>query len=264
MWFKQIQLFQLPSSISCSSEDLTDQLESLTFKLCLPSMPFSMGWTSVLNEEDAPLIQCMNNCMMLCLQIEEKILPATVIRQELVEKIKQIEVSENRKVQQKEKYTLKDEIILSLLPRAFSKLTRIYAYIDTKHHWLVLGSANEKRTEQFLSMFRKTIDDQINFLELKKLSPIMTHWLKHKNCLSSFAVEKICMLQDPNQQTRIVRCYQQDLFANSIQSLINDGYEVKEIALSWQNQVHFILADDFSLHSVQFQDEIREQAENMC
>lgn len=80
-------------------------------------------------------------------------MPPIVVRQKLIKKIKQIEVSENRKVGQKEKYALQDEIRATLLPRAFSKLTKVYAYIDTKNHWLILGTANTKKAEQFYICF---------------------------------------------------------------------------------------------------------------
>ncbi len=71
------------------------------------------------------------------------------------------------------------------------------------------------------------------------------------------------MLQDVDQQNRIIRCQHQDLFASSIQSLLKGGCEVKQLALSWQEQIYFVLADDFSLRSIRFQDEIKEQAKDM-
>mgnify|MGYP003574952026 FL=1 len=79
---------------------------------------------------------------MICLQVEEKILPAVVIRQELNRKLKKLKRRKNRKVYQKEKYSLKDEFIVTLLPKAFSRLTRVYLY-DIKNHLLVLGTTTK-------------------------------------------------------------------------------------------------------------------------
>ena len=263
MWFKQLQLFQFEGSINYSIDVLKEKLEPLAFTQCLPSMPQSMGWVSPIDDDNMPLVRSINSYIMLCLQIEEKILPATVIRQELSELIKQIETSENRKLRPKEKGTLKDQITITLLPRAFSKFTKIYAYIDTKNHWLVLGTANVKKAEQFISMLKKSIDGEIHSVDVKKVSSIMTNWLKHQNYPSSFSIEKACVLQDPNQENRIIRCKQQDLFASSIQSLIKDGCEAIQLAFSWQDRVNFILANDSSLSSIQFQDEIIAQAKEM-
>ena len=262
MWFKQIQPFQLSDSFKYSKNTLEEKLELLTFASCLPSMPYSAGWISPI-DENGPLVRSINNYTMLCLQIEEKILPATVVNQELSEVIKQIETSENRKLRPKEKYALKDEIIITLLPRAFSRLTKIYAYIDSKNHRLILGTANPKKSEQFFNIFKKLFSEEIKSIEIKKLSSIMTNWLKNKNYPSSFSIEKACVLQDPSQENRIIRCKHQDLFATGIQSLIKDGCEAIQLALTWQDQVTFVLANDFSLNSIQFQDEILEQVKEM-
>lgn len=263
MLFKQIQLFQLTDSCNYSAEHLTEQFEQLKFMPCLPSMSVGMGWAPVLDDNEAPLLRAVNDCIMFCLQIEEKVLPAAVITQQLNEKIKLIEAAENRRIRQKEKLSLRDEITITLLPRAFTKMVRVYAYIDNKNHWLVLGTTNAGKTEQFMSIFKKTITENIAPLKVKKPSSLMTQWLKDKNYPTAFAIEKACVLQDPTKQTRVIRCQQQDLFSTSIQSLLRDSCEAKQLALSWQDQVNFVLADDFSLRSIQFQDEIRQQVKEM-
>lgn len=263
MWFKQIQVFQLTDSKLYTPENIIEKLQPLVFKPCPPSMASSIGWTSPVDEPDAPIVRAVNGYIMFCLQFEEKILPATVVRQELSQVIKRIEVAEDRKLRQKEKLSLKDEVILNLLPRAFSKLTRVYAYLDTKNQWLVLGTTNANKTEQFLNMFKKSITESIETFELKKLAPIITHWLKHKSYPTSLAVEKSAMLQDAQEKSRIIRCQQQDLFASSIQSLIKDGCEVKQIALTWQDRVKFILSEEFLLRSISFEDEVIAEAKAM-
>jgi recombination associated protein RdgC len=264
MWFKQVQLFQMKDSVNFQPKELEENLALLAFQPCLPSHPSSAGWVSPIEEEGAPLVQAINGYLMICMQFEDKVLPASVIKQELVERIKQRETREERKVRQKEKLALKDEVILSLLPRAFGKISRVYAYIDTKNKCLVLNTTNAKKTEQFISMFQKSVTEQINSYEIKKPSPIMTHWLKNQSSPTAFAIEKSCVLQDPNQQNRIIRCQQQNLFANPIQALVKDGCEVKQLALSWHDQVKFVLAaEDFSLRSIQYEDEITSQTKDM-
>jgi len=255
MWFKQLQLFQLTSSISSSSHHLAEQLEPLAFNPCLPSMPASMGWVSPVDEEGAPLTRGINGCIMICLQIEEKILPASVVGQTLKEKIKHIELAEARKVRQKEKLSFKDEIIQTLLPRAFSKLTRLYAYIDTKNHWLILNTISPAKTELFISMFKKSLDEGISSFEIIKPSSIMTSWLKNKDYPSFFSIEKSCVLQDPDQQNRVIRCQQQDLFDVSIQSLVKGGCEVIQMALCWHDRLNFVIADDFSLRTIRLMED---------
>lgn len=264
MWFKQLQLFQLQNANQITKDILQEKLEALAFTPCLPSLPHSTGWVSPLEDlEDEPLVRMINGNLMMCLQVEEKILPATVIRQELNELVRQMEASESRKLRQKEKLNLKDEIMMSLLPRAFSRMSRTYGYIDTKNNWLIIGTSSAKKAEQFISMFKKAVSEDVSSLDVSNISAVMTHWLKQQSYPSSFAVEKACMLQDPSQENRIIRCQHQNLFADAIQSLIKEGCDVMQLALSWQDRVNFVLAHDFSIRSISFQDEIIEQVKEM-
>lgn len=255
MWFRQIQLFQLTTPISSSAASLNDRLSALAFKPCLPSMPVSMGWVSPIDDEEGPLARGLNGCIMLSLQIEEKILPQTVVGQVLKDKVKQIELNEARKVRQKEKLSFKDEIIHTLLPRAFSKLTRINGYLDTRHGWLILNTISPKKTELFLSTFKKSLGDGIGSFDVIKPSSIITEWLKTQNYPNLFSVEKSCLLQDPNDQTRMIRCQQQDLFANGIQSLVKEGCIAIQLGLCWHDRLNFVLADDFSLRGIRLADD---------
>lgn len=255
MLFKQIQLFKLTSPMQSSPNALAEKLLPFEFKPCLPSMPSSFGWVSPIDEEGAPLTRGLNGCIMITLQIEEKIMPASVVALALKDKVKQIELSDGRRIRRKEKLTLKDDVVMTLLPRAFSKFTRINAYIDTRNGWLILNSTSASRTETFISMLKKAIGDGIEAIEVAKPSSIITHWLKSQDYPKEFSIEKSCTLQDPNQQNRVIRCQQQDLFAGSIQDLVKDGCEAIQIGLCWQDRLSFVMANDFSIRSMHVTDD---------
>ncbi len=263
MWFKQARLFQLTHTLGYAPSTWAEKLMPLTFEECPPSFAYSIGWVSPIEMEGALLVAALNGYLMICLQIEEKILPALVIRQELLKKVKDIETTQSRKVGMKEKMALKDDITATLLPRAFSKLTRIYAYIDTKNNGLILGTCNPKKTEQFLSLFKKSMGDIAESSSIKKISHNMTSWLARDNGLAHFSIEKSCVLQDANQQRRIIRCQEQDLFANSIQTILKEGCEVTQLALNWQDRINFMLLQDFSLQSIRFKDQLLTQVSEM-
>lgn len=271
MWFKQIQIYQITMPIPTSANELAKRLEPFAYHPCLPSMPQSIGWVSPLemDGEELPLTRGLNGCFMLCLQIEEKILPNDVINNAVKDKIKHIELEEDRKVRRKEKLNIKEEMTFTLLPRAFSKLMRIYAYIDTRHQWLILNAASPKRTEQFMSLFKKSLGDGVTHFDLIKPSSVLTHWLKEQAYPDTFAIEKTCVLQDPNQENRMIRAQQQDLFADSIQALLTEGCEVIQLALCWYDKVNFVINQEFVLRGIHLaeddvldgQDEIETKAQ---
>lgn len=262
MWFKQAQIFNLSAPVLNDPHALEEQLTPLEFNPCLPRLPFSTGWVSPMDEEEAPLVHANHHYLLLCMQLEEKILPAIVVRQALAEKIKDIEKKQSRTVYQKEKYALKDEITQTLLPRAFSKLSRIYAFMDVQNNVLVIDTTATFKVEKFLELFKKTFGNaSYHSVETKKIGPSLTRWLLHDDCPRSFSIEKACVLRDPRQQSRVIRCQQQDLSAAGIQSLLKDACEVHQLSLNWEDKINFTLLDDFTLKSIQYTDEVLALAE---
>ncbi len=256
MWFKQIQLYSFNEHVAFDPEAIETKLESLAFTPCLASLPASLGWVPPLDQEEATLVEAINGCMMICLQFEEKLLPATVVRQELNNKIKEIEANRDYKVRGKEKLALKEEITHTLLTRAFTKITKVHAYIDTKNQWLFVNTTNAKKLESFVSLFKRTLDINISAPEVKKPTSVMTHWLLHDSCPTSMGIEKSCVLQDLNQQNRVIRAKHQNLFASSMQELLKDGCSVQQLAVSWKDYLSFVIAEDFTLRGINFGDEI--------
>ena len=262
MWFKQVKILQLTTLIY-DAETLEGQLSNLAFQPCLPSLPSSYGWVSPLQQDNAPLVHAANGYMLLCMQVEEKILPAMVVNQALQEKVRVLENQQDRKLAKKEKYSLKEEITQSLLPRAFSKFTRVYAYIDLKNAWLVIGSNVAGKCEKFLELFKRSQQDfMVQAVNVKKISPILSQWLLHDNSPDSLLIEKSCVLSDPKQQSRVIRCQEQDLYAAAILSLLKEGCEVFQLSLSWQGKIHFTLSEDFGLKNIKYQDTVLDLAKD--
>ncbi|VEB42933.1 Recombination-associated protein rdgC [Chromobacterium violaceum] len=67
---------------------------------------------------------------MVSMRREDKVLPASVIRDFVEMKVQEIEDKELRKVGRKEKLALKEQITDDLLPRAFVRSGRTSAYLD--------------------------------------------------------------------------------------------------------------------------------------
>jgi recombination associated protein RdgC len=109
MWFKQAQLFKFEDKFSFDAKELEDQLEPLAFTPCPAGLPISHGWISPTDEEDS-LVYSVPDFLLICLQTEAKLLPVSIVRQRLNEKIKQIKVTQDRKISYKERNSLKHEV----------------------------------------------------------------------------------------------------------------------------------------------------------
>lgn len=256
MWFKQIKAFEILGPIN-EIASLEEQLEKLTFEPCSTHMPFAAGWFAPLDEEEDMLVYEYKNYKMICLQTEEKIVPIYAIQQALAATIKQIEITQQRTVSNKEKLILKNQIYSNLIPKAFSRINKIYAYFDLANKWLILNTINPRKIETFLAIFQKTVAElSLTPLPVKNLTAIMTNWLQLESYPKSLSIENHCILKNARKAKSIIKSQGHDLFSKEIQLFLRDGYQVDQIAITWQDQVTFILKENFNLANIKYGEQV--------
>jgi recombination associated protein RdgC len=91
---------------------------------------------------------------LLCINIEEKILPAEVVRRKADEVIERIEEKEQRKMYRKERKQIQDDVTASLLPQAFTKHKRVHAVFDLKNHLLIVDASSENQADKMTNLIR--------------------------------------------------------------------------------------------------------------
>ena len=257
MWFKNAQIFRVLSDLAYDPEALENELKAFAFTDCLPTFSESYGWFNPMGQEGGPLVYAANGYLMICLQFEEKVLPASVVKHELDLKVKEIQDKEERKVGRNEKRDLKDALIYKLRPRAFSRFTKIHAFFDTAGQRLILDSVSASKTEKFIAMLKKSLPNMmVTIPDVKKPRYEMTQWVQNDNTPGELLIQKSCTLQDPQDQQRVIRCQKQNLFSKHIQGLLKEGCEVKQLSLSWNDQIEFALAEDFTLRGLRFGTEL--------
>ena len=264
MWFKNLALFQFTEQFTLSAKELEKYLTEHAFSPCTKSVPVAMGWVVPSLAVNAPIVYAKSGFMMISFKVQEKIVPAGVIKELLDEKIEEVMLKESRKVKKKEKDRLKEEIYQSLLPRAFNRNTFIDAYIDKKAGWLLVNASSVKKAELLTMNLRKALGGLKIFTpEVLPVSMLLTKWLKTNQYPQDLTIEDQCVLQDNKDTLGIIRCQRQNLFTDEIISLINSGREVIELGLSWQDQLSFVINDELIFKSLKFLETIEDQVNNI-
>jgi recombination associated protein RdgC len=253
MWFKNLRVFRLTQTWTQTAEDLHKNLEAFQFHPCGGSDVFRYGFTSPLGKESDQLVHATNGRLMICVKRQEKILPSGVIKEQLEEKVAAIEASEQRKLGRKEKQGLKDELIFSLLPKAFTRSRLDFAYIDPKENWIIVNSASAKRAEDVLSKLREALGSLPCIPLTSKHLPaqIMTRWLREARIDGPFEAGDECELV-ASKDGRVIRCKKQDLSASEIRNHLDLGMQVSKLALIWKESVEFILDDQLAIKRLKF------------
>lgn len=261
MWFRNLQLYRIGKSVNLDPDILETRLAAEAFRPCGRMDSTTLGWTTPLGRHGQQLIHAANGYFMLCARREEKIIPATVVRQLLEEKVADVEAAEDREVYRREKLRLKEEIMVDLLPRALSRVSNQFAYIDSRNRLLIVDSASASKAEMLIGLLRDTlgrfpaIPVEVN----NSLPGLMTRWLNGEPMPSGLSLGSECELRHPDPEGGIVSCKHQDLGAGEVRNHIKAGKYAVRVALNWKDRLNCVLHEDLSLHRLKFDDIVHEQ-----
>lgn len=259
MWFKNLTIYRFNKPFSVTTEALESALETCQFTPCNSQEISKFGFTTALGKHGQTLTHSANNCHLICATKEEKILPTQVVKEALEDKVLQIENSENRKLSKKEKTALKDEVITTLLPRAFSKRHQISALIIADKSLLIVDSSSSAKAEELMALLRKALGS-LPIIPLTFETPIefqLTHWLKKGIAPTPFEIQHEAELKAITDEGGIVKFKQQDLKEDEVLAHLETGKQVHQLALHFGQSTSFLLHADSSLKRIKFAEEFR-------
>ncbi|CAK6495641.1 MAG: recombination-associated protein RdgC [Pantoea sp.] len=265
LWFKNMMVYRLNRDIPLSADDMEKQLEAYTFSPCGSQDMSKTGWVSPMGNRSDALTHVNNGQIVICARKEEKILPSPVVKQALEAKISKLEAEQSRKLKKTEKDSLKDEVLHSLLPRAFSRLSQTFIWIDTVNNLIMVDCASAKKAEDTLALLRKSLGS-LPVVPLTLESPIeltLTEWVRSGDLPAGFALMDEAELKAILEDGGVIRCKKQDLVCDEIANHIEAGKLVTKLALDWQERIQFVLADDGSVKRLKFSDTLREQNDDI-
>ena len=260
-WFKNAMIYRLTKSLDWSEKTLSDALENNQYHSCNQSEMSKFGWSTPLKGSEL-LYFTVGKQILLLTQKEEKILPAHVIKRELDARVEKLEQAENRKLKKVDKQTLKDDVVATLLPRAFSKYQQTALWIDAENNLIYVDAASAKRAEEALALLRKSLGSlpvvPLSFANEPSL--VMQEWVAKESIPQWLVSLEEAELRDVNNG--VIRCKQQALDSDEILSLVNSKY-VTKLALEWEEHLSFVLNEDCSLKRLKFADQIREKNDDI-
>lgn len=265
MWFKNILFYRFTKPFDVSSETLESQLAESPFKSCEANDIYQLGWSSPLQKHSEQLVHVCQEYWMICLQKQERILPSSVVNEQVQEKVNEIEEEQHRKVTRKEKNELKEEITLQLLPKSFTKTTRHFAYLCPSKGYMVINTSSAKLADEFTSYLRKTIGSlPIKFPAVKQApSSVMTHWVtKDASLPPELTLGYECELMSNGDEKGSIKYKGLELDQKQIEEQIQSGMEVTKLALDWRESVSFLLGSDLSIKRIKFGDMLQEQLDD--
>jgi DNA recombination-dependent growth factor C len=188
--------------------------------------------------------------LMALIQINERILPAAVIKEKMVERIADIERRDQRKANKKDYAQVKDEAIAALLPKSFIKRTYIPILFvkgrDDVQYALVFTSSAKKADDVMLSLsvalgnsnaakrrWEPALLSNITFSDIRSaLNTLARGETVNEDGSQYVQLHKSLVVKGENKQK--VAITEKDIGSADVQNLLTAGnYDVAKIGLEF-------------------------------
>lgn len=263
--FKSASFFRIATEFVLPPLDaLEEALQSAQFMPCGATQAESIGWVPPRGNKSTVLVESVGSSVILRLCIERRPLPASAVKaavDERVEKYKQETGRERASAKIKKEF--KEEAVLDLLPRAFTKRSSTTLWIDPVNKFLVVDSGSLTGADKVVSNLIEALSEIPGSRPGIMAKPVQTtmaagaamaHWLASREAPVSFTVDRDCELKTPDDQKSTVRYSRHTLEIDEVTQHIESGKVPTQLAMTWNDRVSFVLTDTAQVRKIKLLD----------
>lgn len=261
MWFKNLYLYKLQQAFPLTAEALHEQLTVRSFIPCLKDQRETSGWVAPLGKQSESFVHAANGYIWVSMAHQERMLPSSVVKEELDERVSELQEKENRKLSSREKKDMREQIEFELLPQAFTRTRQLDAWIDPNELWLVVNTASATQAERLTALLRKSMDSLPIAAPEMSNSPtfLMTHWLTEGVLPPKFELGEECELRSQGDDQSVAVFKRHELLTEEVKSNLATGKLVSKLMLTWDKRLSFVLTENLQIKRLKFLDVFDEQ-----
>lgn len=255
--FKNALVYRIDQWTPPELAQLEERLGASRFVECTPTQLESAGWVEPRGKKHGALVESIGGHWMLRLAVERKAVPAAVVKAALEARLEEIETQTGRKPKGKAAKEMKEEIVHTLLPRAFAKRATTAVWIDPLAGVLTIGAASPKRADAIVTLLVELLGGGIVLTLLQsRQSPAtaMAGWLSAKEAPAGFSIDRECELKQPDSEKSLVRYARHTLDIDEVAAHIGQGKLPTQLAMTWQGRVSFVLTEAMTLKKIKLLD----------
>ena len=252
MLFRNLLLLKLPKDWNLASIDLEEKLITRPLQACGHFDMSSRGWVKTGHEER--LVHAAGAQWLITLGVEQKLLPASLIRQVAQEKAVELAAEQGFAVGRKQMRDLQRQVGDELRGRALCRRRLTPAWLDTTGGWLLIDSAGAARGEEVVETLRDTLGSFAAVPPDTERSPqaSMSAWLRSSQVPGPFTIDDELELKGQDKSRATVRYSRHPLDAAEIAAHLDEGLMPTRLGLTWRDRISFVLTDKLQLKRIAF------------
>jgi recombination associated protein RdgC len=264
MLFKNLQVYRLPVGWGIATFELEEALERKALRPCGAQDAEMLGWIPPFTNRDELVWSDGSGNALICLGAERKLLPKAVVDAEVDVRAAHFEEQNGYRLGRKARRELADQVTSEFLPRAFTRRSKTFAWIDRTNGFLVVNAASPAKAEEVLEVLRRTLDSFPLTLLRTVLSPMtaMAAWLAEGEAPHGFTIDQDCSLRSISEDRKEV-IYRRGLHDDQIREHLEAGCLPTKLALTFNDRISFVLTEKLEIKKVEFLDVTTESLRNM-
>ena len=252
--FKNLTLYRIGPGWAANSAALEAGLEKMMFVACGATQPMSAGWAPPRGVAHGPLVESVGGQWLMKLTIEQRVLPSAVVKRHTDERAAQIELATGRKPGKKQTKELKEEVVLDLLPQAFTKQAEIKVWMNPKARLLMIDAGSPAKADEVVTHLVKALDgiDLTPLHTAQSPAAAMSEWLTTGEPPAGFSVDRECELKSADETKSAVRYARHALDIDEVRQHIAAGKLPTQLALTWQGRLSLLLTEAMQIRKIAF------------
>lgn len=260
--YKNLTVFTLDDATDFSN--LATAIDEFKFTGIKASDMTHVGWESPVDNDKLLLsvdlasaingnLQFEGRTIALVMRKDERIIPNSSVVELLKQGIIEFEKMNSIKPSKKQRAEMKDNVIISLMPRALLKTTRVQGYVDIYRSCIVVNTSSIAHAEEFVSLLRHTLGGLPAFpfyVDGVNEHEVFTRWVRDSSTLTfKVNLSDACKLK--GEEAKAVTFKNFNLDDNeTIKTHIDNGMRVSELRLSYNDKIDFTLNDKLQFKAI--------------
>lgn len=257
MWFKNLTVYRMTASWQLSAAQVEEAVSANAQTPIGLTQPVSTGWAPIF---DGLFAHVVNRQILLQFKTEKKVVPSSALKAAVAERVDEVERMTGRKPGKNERREIKDDALLALLPSALATISQTRVWIDPVNGWIVINTGSQTQADTIITSLVRSLEKlELQTLHIAK-SPaaVMTEWLMNDDAPDNFAIGRACALKACDDTKAAVKYTNSPLTTDNLVEHLRMGKVCKELALTWEDRISFVLTDTFRIKKVRALDLITE------